>query len=1076
VSIDQIFRNPTVRQLAAVVTTGAPSTAPQTEPFALIDEGVRLRLPGEVVDAFPMSAALAGLYVESARPSRYRVYRTTLTVDGPFDPDALQQRLDTVVARHPILRSCLWAESNEQPIQIVRKAVNVSIDVVDLRDHAPQERTAERERWREEEMLRRFDWFEAPLLRVTVHLLTNERFDVTLAEPFLDGYSAALVLSELLSVRPADEEPIEVRGHAEHLAEQAAAVDGPGARFWSDHLDGHPEAGIAGLGSDVEHPAHAEISVEFDSEVSTALAALNRATGVPIKSMLLAAHVRALSVLSGTRDVVTAVMANARPPTADGASMVGLFLNPVPLRIEMGEGSWWDLVEGVRRIEGETLAHRAHPYVELTRARLVDGVDALFNFTHFHPYQRIEQEGIFRVGDRSANDQTYFALTAQFEQNQATGAIGVRLETFGLAPTAELRAALTATYDGCVRAIAARPDAAHHTDPLVSTARPAIERALRGEADREPRRPLHARFVEVVARRSNATAVIEEDATTSFGELSLAIDRVATALRASGVGAGEPVAVSLDRSSGLLAALLGVVAVGAVYVPIDPALPLERRRQLVRISGARWGIGPPGDAAALGVDALALDVADDVGPAAEPLPVHIEPDSPACLIFTSGSTGVPKGVVLSHGSIDNRLAWGRARVPFGADDVIGARTPIGFVDSITELFAGPLSGAATFMVPSGLDDPDVLLGALRRGGVTRATFVPSLLPGMLAVGADLADRVPALRSWTFSGEPLPTGLATSLLDRLPGATIDNLYGSTEVTGDVTGYRLTGDESRDVVPLGTVVDDSEVAVLDCWGQSCPPGVQGEIAVTGAALANGYWHDRELTADRFGSGIPGPGGSERTFRTGDLGVIEDGNLHYLGRLDRQLKVRGVRLEPAEIERCLSSVPSVAAAIVVGGGAPGASCVAYLLLADPSAVPSLAELRASVHRELPTAAVPGAFFSVPHIPTGATGKVDRRALSDLGTRLDVVATEPDRAPTAVEQELLRMWRDRLRRVDVRITDDFFELGGNSLHAVGLAAEINDLVGIDITVGDVFRHATLAEQSVLVEERLIRSEVEQR
>ncbi|MGW1595047.1 amino acid adenylation domain-containing protein [Streptomyces sp. NPDC002343] len=1097
--VHEVFTHPTVRQLATVARpvpteiTGSgavPAGGPRTPPYRLLgeDTDVIASLPASVVDAFPLSPALAGLVVESARPERYRVYLTSLRLRGHFDVRRLRQAAQRVFARHPFLRSSLWqADAAAEPLHVVHDSVAVPLAVVDLRGHSGQQQQTLLRTWAETERRTPFNWYEPPVVRLTVHLLDADRFRVSLCEPWLDGYSAALVLTELLEryqAHDAGERPSEaevVHGYEDFLDGQRTAASGPSREFWHRVLQDAPPTHLWRNDEAVSgEPQVTHTDVEVSADVTAALRTLTRTSGMPLKSMLLAAHVRVLALLTAQTEVTTVLMANARPETHGGAEAVGFFLNPTPLRVDVGRGTWWDLVRRVHRIEGSTLPHRAHPYASLVRDGAVGSIGTLFNFTHFHPYDRIDQGGGIHVEEREANDHTYFPLTAQFQLDPLTGRLALRLEFFGRAVPEQRRSYLAGLYLTALRRLASGPHRDHHSDPLfVPGERPEHRAVSGGPADRPG--TLHGAFVRQAARTPTAVAVRSPGGDWTYADLAALAERLSTALRRSGLRPADPVGVCLPRTPHLVAAVIGVLAAGGVYVPLDPALSVTRRTAMAERAGCRLLIVDDSTRGftVAGTRQVRVDLPlEQEGRGDLLAPVWAgDHRQPAYLVFTSGSTGVPKGVLVSHGAVHNRLRWGWRTAPYAPGELACARTPVTFVDSVAELLSGLLRGTPTYLVPDEVQHPDELAEVIAREGITRVTLVPTLLGELLRGRADSSVSLRSVRHWTVSGEALPAALAHELLRRLPGTRLHNLYGSSEVAGDVSGYEVHGDEAGPGVPIGTAVDGCVLSVVDAWGNPVPRGTVGELVVSGAGVGLGYWRDPALTdarfvPDRWASWVgaePSPTG--RAFRTGDLAVVdEEGNLEYRGRVDHRMKIRGVRLEPAEIESALRRDPRVLDAMVMSD--PDASvphCVA-VLMPDPDAgdidVPGLRRL---VAEQVSAAAVPEVFAVAGVFPRTATGKVDRPALWRAARRLDAGSVGGGTVRTEVEERLASLWRERLGlAADVERGDDFFDLGGHSLHAVLLAGAIHRALGVRLTVSEIFAHSVLADQAELVAQRL--------
>ncbi|HEX7242173.1 MAG TPA: amino acid adenylation domain-containing protein, partial [Longimicrobiaceae bacterium] len=523
-----------------------------------------------------------------------------------------------------------------------------------------------------------------------------------------------------------------------------------------------------------------------------------------------------------------------------------------------------------------------------------------------------------------------------------------------------------------------------------------------------------------------------------------------------GVRPGSVVGVALERSAELVAALLAVLRAGAAYLPLDPDHPAERLAYLLGDAGARVllarGAAPEGFAG----EVVRLDAAPDRSAAtgAEDPRVPVWAESLAYVVYTSGSTGRPKGVAMTHGALANHMAWMQRAHPLAAGDRVLQKTAVGFDASVWEFWAPLTTGATLVMAPPGAHrDPAALLRAVAGEGVTVLQLVPSMLPPMLDAGL---GRYPGLRRLFCGGEALPAAPAARARAET-GAEVVNLYGPTEVCIDATWHPV-AEEAGPAVPIGRPVDGVRAYVLDRGLRPAPTGVAGELFLGGVQLARGYLGRPDLTAERFvPDGVSGDAGA-RLYRTGDrVRWLAGGELEYLGRLDEQVKVRGFRIEPGEIEGALREHPGVRQAVVVAReAAPGdARLVAYVVPSGGEAPPA-AELRAWARRRLPEHMVPGAFVPLEALPLTASGKVDRRALPESGAAEAGEAYVAPRTPT--EEILAGIWADVLRRDRVGAADDFFALGGHSLLATRVVSRVREAFGVELPLRALFEAPTVA------------------
>ncbi|WNV85487.1 amino acid adenylation domain-containing protein [Umezawaea sp. Da 62-37] len=499
-------------------------------------------------------------------------------------------------------------------------------------------------------------------------------------------------------------------------------------------------------------------------------------------------------------------------------------------------------------------------------------------------------------------------------------------------------------------------------------------------------RPVH-RWVEQRADETPDAVAVHADTdltavSLTYRELDGSANRIARWLHGRGVGAEDRVGVHLDRGLDLVGVLLGIFKAGAVYVPLDPTLPAARLRHILADSAPAVVLTSddlpalPVDGA-LAVQALRAEWADV--PATRPEAPH-PGASAAYVVYTSGSTGTPKGVVVPYDALAHQLGWLCTRFGFGPDDVVLHKTPLASDPSLWELLVPLMSGGALVLAePLNHGDPAYLLDVHDHYGVTACDFFPSLLRHFLAEPR-AAERATALRTVICGGEELNAELAARFAEVLPGAALHNLYGPTEATIAVTAHRIPRTGQTDPIPIGHPVPGTEILVLDHAGAPCPVGVTGELVIAGVQLARGYQGRPAQTAERF---VPHPtAAGERLYRTGDRARWrEDGALEFLGRLDHQIKIRGHRVEPAEVEAALTARPEVAQALVIARPAPdgGQRLLAYLTRSTAGSEVRAAALRADLVKRLPSAMVPAAFVWLDAFPLTAIGKIDRDALPD-------------------------------------------------------------------------------------------------
>ncbi|HEY2292056.1 MAG TPA: amino acid adenylation domain-containing protein, partial [Thermoanaerobaculia bacterium] len=582
---------------------------------------------------------------------------------------------------------------------------------------------------------------------------------------------------------------------------------------------------------------------------------------------------------------------------------------------------------------------------------------------------------------------------------------------------------------------------------------------------------LHQLIEAQVDRAPEAVAVVCEGSSLTYAELDRRASRLAHRLLRLGMQPDSPVGICAERSLELMVGLLAILKAGGAYVPLDPEYPRDRLAYMV--DDALAGLAAPllltqgRLLPALPATGARIVLLDETVEEPETRPrLRVDPDQIAYLIYTSGSTGRPKGVMNSHRGIFNRLLWMQETYRLDASDVVLQKTPASFDVSVWEFFWPLLTGARLVMArPGGHRDPAYLARVIQEEGVTTAHFVPSMLS--LFLEAPEAGRCASLRRVVCSGEALSHELQQRFFSRLP-CELHNLYGPTEAAVDVTYWACRRDGGPPVVPIGWPVANTRIHLLDADLRPAPAGDPGELHIGGIQLARGYWRRPELTAERF---VPDPGAAEpggRLYKTGDLARHRpDGSVEYLGRIDHQVKIRGVRIELGEIEATLEACPGVRdAVVVVKEAGPGDKRLVACFVAAAEA-PSVAALRAHLRARLPEAMVPSYFAALPELPLTPNGKVDRKALTLRELPREEAAPAPAAAPRDPAEELLAgIWREVLGGVEAGVTDDFFDLGGHSLLLGQVLVRVRAVFGVDLPQRVAFEARTLGALARRIEE----------
>ena len=1033
-----------------------------------------------------------------------------MTLRGALDVRALRRTLAEIVRRHESLRT-VFEEVEGEPAQIVRPAGPVPLPEVDLGGVGEEARARELGRLAHEDAVAPFDLRRGPLFRGTLLREGEGAWTLLLTVHHIisDGWSTGVLVNEFSALygafshglpSPLPEPRVQYADFAAWQREWLAGERMQGQlAYWRRRLAGAPPT--LDLPTDRPRPAVAgprgtSHRFQLSPAASHAVRELCRREGVTPYMAFLAAWQVLLARYAATDDVsVGTGIAGRNRLELEG--LVGFFVNTLVVRTDLGGAP--TVRETLRRVREATLDAFAHQDVPFER--LVEELAPERSLQHAPLFQvmftyqnndlgqmdigSLELEAVDRRAEAAKFDLSLSAWELE-EDRIFKGSIVYRTDLFDPETLLGMeRHLLTLLVDG----LAGDPERPVARLPLMDAReRAAVLAAAAGPARDRPRGlRVHDLFRRQAARTPDAVALSWDAGELTYAELDRRSDRLAAGLARRGVVPGTRVGVFLERGPDWIESLLAVLKAGAVYVPLDPANPAARTRRVLEDSGAVLVLTAEALRAQLpefGGEIVALDAdgehdtAEDASAVAGcslfPVPCSL---SLAYVVYTSGSTGTPKGALVGHGGVVNYLAFLAEEYGLGEGDAVLQMATPTFDASIRETL-GPLTvGARLVLSPAGeLAEPRRLLERVRERGVTAImAAVPSVLRPVLAEAGAADGAASALRLLLVSGEALPAADVRRAREVFgAGLRVVNQWGATECTMSSTLHDAADDEATPIVPLGVPIHNTRVVVLDPELEPQPPGVPGEAYIATPGLAHGYGGRPGLTAERF---VPDPFSAEpggRMYRVGDrVRRRRDGVLEFLGRVDRQVKVQGVRVEPGETEAALRAHPAVAeAAVVAREERPGeARLVAYVVAAD-GADPSAAELRAYLAAGLPPYLVPAGWVRLDALPRLPSGKLDRRALPDpdaAAARAEYVAPA-----TPTETELAEIWAAVLGVERVGAGDDFFALGGHSLLATRMISRVRRAFAVELPLRALFEAPTVAGTAARIDAALAGGEAE--
>ncbi|WP_170113174.1 non-ribosomal peptide synthetase [Ahniella affigens] len=999
---------------------------------------------------------------------------------GALDVSAMARTFQAIARRHDSLRT-YFSEQNGEPVQCIDPTHVLDVEVIDLSDLTSADQEARVQSLVQANVDWKFDVSRLPLMRIVlIRTRTDEHFLLmNLHHIIYDGWSKGLLLQEMAVLYPAfrdgqpepcerlPELPIQYGDYAAWQREGRSQEIDRQLQYWKDRLRG--SLALLELPADRARPAAptgngAGMLMHIPLFLTKKIDALGRSEGASTYMAVLAAFKALLCRLSGRSDIVIGSPVDNRS-RRELQHVIGYFLNTSVLRTQVDRGgSFRDLLRAVKQTCLE-----AYQNQDVALGQVIDALNPPRSLSHTPLFQvmfvfqnagsaNFAMPGIEIERADAVNNTSKYDLYLSFQDTDdgLKGWWTYNTDLFDPDTIKYFSQCLLNLLLDCV----ANPDKAVGRLSLTEadTARPDFSAPM-------PFRSMAALFLEQANANPDAVALIDADRGVSYRELASRAAAFAEHLRAQGVQRGDAVAIVLPRSVAQVAAMVSVLLIGAAYVPIDPELPAHRITQQIEDAGPKLVVSSEAVDRELlaGLNAPVL-LAEQVvvsSNVALPEPPAITPDDLLYILYTSGSTGKPKGVRGTLGATYNRLAWMWRDFPYRTGDVCALKTTINFVDAVAELWSPLLAGVPSVTVPAA-DGKDVyrLVRLLARHRVTHFIAVPSLLRSMTEAYPELHESLPSLRSLVSSGEALTVDLFQKLQEALPETTVINIYGSTEVAADATAKWVQTVSSADrSVPVGQPIAGLRTYVFDSMLELSPTGVIGELYIGGAGVNGGYHGHAALTAERF---LPDPlaaSSGARMFKTGDLARMRrDGDLDLLGRSDHQVKIRGIRIELPEVRTALLKDPDIVDAYVVRkhDAELGDWLGAYLVV-HPDREVNLSDIVARLRDTLPDYMVPTAFQLLDKLPLNANSKIDAQALPEL-LRTTAGSDVPYETPnTDTERLIAQIWQAKLKLEQVGRQSNFFDLGGHSLIATKIVAEVRQQLEIDITARDLFATMTV-------------------
>ncbi len=1033
-----------------------------------------------VEDIYPLAPTQQGVLFHNLYDPELAMYFEiiTWTIHGEVDISAFAKAWQSVVDRHPILRTFFAWEGLDEPLQVVRKVVKLPLNYEDWRGLQSEAQQAKVEEFFASERARGFDLSTAPLMRVALIQLEDNvyRFVWSYHHVLIDGWSSSVIFNDVFNFYEtlAQGQVLKVtpgrpfRDYIVWLRQQDLSE---AETYWRETLRDFSEPTSFGVGNGKASATHTygEEQLYLSAETSEALQAFARRHQLTLNTLFQGAWAMLLHRYGGARDVVFGVAVSGRPPQLpEVESMVGMLVNTLPARIEVTHGA--TLLPWLREIQEQQVTMRKYEYTPLMQIQrwndVPKGTQLFDSIVAFENHPIASSLGSAKAELRDIvhyHNATGYPLNVMIEPGREL--LLKLMYDVGRFDAPAVRQMLN-HFRQLLESSIANPDVTlDELEMLESGERQQLVADWSGGQTAYPRESsIQELFEAEVERTPEAVAVIFGEERLTYRELNERANQLAHYLRGLGVGPEVLVGLCVERSLELIVGLLGILKAGGAYAPLDPNYPPDRLAFMLEDSGApvlltqQWFVGILPSKPKV----VCLDTDwDQIAASSTENPVNQNnADSLAYLIYTSGSTGQPKGIGVPHRGVV-RLVRNTNYYDFGPDETLLQLAPIVFDASTFEVWGSLLNGGRLVVMPPDSPSLEELGRALQQHGIT-TLFLTTGLFHLMANGQ--LESLLGLRRLLAGGEVLSPQTVKRVVEAGGAVTFCDIYGPTENTTFSTFCPIQpGADFGATVPIGKPINNTQVYVLDGELRPTPAGVAGELFLGGDGLARGYLNRPELTAERF---VPDPFGGvpgARLYRTGDrVRFLAGGNIEFIGRFDNQVKVRGFRIELGEIETVLAKHEAIKEVVVeVRGDTSEEKRIVAYVVSKPEAELSAEDLRYYLVERLPDYMVPNNFVLLESMPLTNNGKVDRKALPEPDAQRPELAESYVAPRTPIEQQLSEIWSAMLGLELVGVNDNFFELGGHSLLATQFVSTVRKQFQIELPLHVIFDSPTVAEMA---------------
>lgn len=1079
-TLSELFEQQTIERLAALpkFTESAIFEDREIEPFSMLNENEASNRD-DFVDAYPLSTLQEGMVFHTAMEET--MYHDIMShhIKWQWNEALFVKAVNYMVAHHPILRTS-YDLSGERPIQLVHTSIETPLTVIDIQTHSASEQECFIANWIDEEKRTPFIWSEAPLFRLFVHLRGENSFQFTLSchHSILDGWSVVSLKTELYDLYRkliANESlPILKIDWAQRdfvAQELSSMADNEARNYWMSAIENAPLMQVPEVltQNDKESTNENVVNVDQVNQFAKRAIELARELGVPLQHVLLAVHFKVLSFISGSQAALSCVTNNGRSEKQGGDSGFGLFLNLLPVSIDVKPGSWKSLIASIKETMIANAKYRHFPLSVIQRECQRDFSEVTFNYTHFHGYQDVAANDEVDVVDSINFARANFDFKVMFQRDHESDFLNLAIRYNHQKYGHSYIESIANYYVVALRELVTNPSHNHSQCPLICTeTMTTLGQWGTGEVDQAFRQTTFiSEFEQQCKHNPNMTAVTIGQQALTYIELNRKANRLAAYLQEQELGHGDYIGIFTLRNIELLIAMLAIQKIGAAYVLIEPNNSEQRIDYILKNAKIELVLTQSELIQRLplkGIDVLPLEESindekwlEEYG--SDDLQVAQHADylnQTAYVIYTSGTTGQPKGVEVSFHSLVDYLHFSGKR--YFDDSLTGSYvcSSHGFDLAIPGLLVPLMKGKTVHLAPWG-DEIESLPTALSVGS---GNLLVRLTPLHMQALLDLLDK-PVSRAHTFviGGDTLTVEKLNAIRAFFPNANIYNHYGPSEAVVGCTLFdtkQFLGADGVGSVPIGYPMDNTHLRVLDKNMLPVPVGTTGELFVGGDCVAKGYLNSPDLTSEKFLTLPDNNGAMRRFYRTGDyVRWLPEGCLQFVKRIDKQIKVRGYRVDLSEIELALRRSNLVSDFAVVAYEQDSEQNIAAYVVMNEKCN-SITLLEKAVALALPPYMVPKALIELEQLPMTANGKLDKAALPSVTSGNS--STDTFVAPqNDVQEKMCAIWQQLLNVQEVGIRDDFFALGGHSLLATRLINIVKKETGKTIPLKALFENPTV-------------------